>query len=75
MKAAVFLSVADGFAITGIAFPAISTSIYGFPEAPAAKIAATADFSSGGNVISSSICDEIHAVCERIRNGSAEQTY
>ncbi|MEU6849048.1 macro domain-containing protein [Actinacidiphila alni] len=35
------LEVADGLGATGLAFPAISTGIYGYPPAEAARIAVT----------------------------------
>jgi O-acetyl-ADP-ribose deacetylase len=44
------LEVADQLGIKSIAFPAISTGVYGFPKELAAKIAAAVSTSFAGNV-------------------------
>lgn len=65
------LEVADRLGIKSIAFPAISTGIYGFPKELAAKIAVSAATSFGGNVESIFfVCfdDETYAIYERLLN-------
>jgi O-acetyl-ADP-ribose deacetylase (regulator of RNase III) len=44
------LEVADQLGIKSIAFPAISTGVYGFPKELAAKIAVAVSTSFAGNV-------------------------
>jgi len=69
------LEVADRLGIKSIAFPAISTGIYGFPKELAAKIAVAEATSFGGNAESIFfVCfdEETHAVYERLLDKVAE---
>jgi O-acetyl-ADP-ribose deacetylase (regulator of RNase III) len=63
------LEVADQLGIKSIAFPAISTGIYGFPKELAAKIAVAVSTSFTGNVESIFfVCfdDETYTIYDRI---------
>ena len=70
------LEVADRLGIESIAFPAISTGVYGFPKELAAKIAVAEVTSFGGKVESIFfVCfdEETYAIYERLLNDVAEQ--
>jgi O-acetyl-ADP-ribose deacetylase len=63
------LEVADALAVKSIAFPAISTGIYGFPKELAAKIAdAEATSFSGGVESMFFVCfdEETHSIYKRL---------
>jgi O-acetyl-ADP-ribose deacetylase (regulator of RNase III) len=70
------LEVAYQLGIKSIAFPAISTGIYGFPKELAAKIAVAEASSFGGNIASILfVCfdEETLAIYERLLNDLPEQ--